>query len=131
LPGRYGVLADNRDPLLLGHGSAALTANLYDVALTAAYLLTHSVATAAAFTCGRLLPSTLFLSLTGALVDRLDRRRLLVGSLLGQAACRAGIVAADERGTLPLAVLCAFVTAALAGPARGPHHRLAHDRAAR
>src|SRR5579871_6670674 len=95
LAGPYQVLGGNRALLLLvlGRGLVTLSATLYEVALTAAaYLLTHSAAAVSALTVVRLLPMALFLSFAGSLIDRFDRRRLMVMALAGQAVCLGALV---------------------------------------
>ncbi len=106
-----------RDLRLLLSGLAASQAGdwLYNLALLAlVYDRTGSSAWVGIATGARVLPMVVLGPLAGALADRLDRRRLLIGSDLVRAACMAALAAVAVTGApIVLApILAALSTAA-------------------
>ena len=97
----FRVAARTRDLRLLLSGLAASQAGdwLYNLALLAlVYDRTGSTTWVGIATAARVLPMVVLGPLGGVLADRLDRRRLLIGSDLLRAACMAALVAVAAGG---------------------------------
>jgi MFS family permease len=86
----YRVLARSRALVwvITGQACSTLGDGLFTVAITVlAYTSTHSVAIVAALTVARLLPYLTVLPMAGMLLDRWNRRWILVGGNTGRALC--------------------------------------------
>jgi MFS family permease len=107
----------HRNLRILFAGQAASDAGdwLYNVALLAlVYERTGSSALLGATTAARMLPLVVLGPLGGVLADRLDRRRLMIGSDVLRAACMAALaaVALTDAPIILAPVLAALCTAA-------------------
>ncbi|MGW6917724.1 MFS transporter [Kitasatospora sp. NPDC054939] len=112
-------LRRNRDFLLLWTGVGASLLGSRAAAVSYGLLVlahTGSGARAGLVTSAALLPSLLVQLPAGALVDRWDRRRLMIGCDLGRAAALATVVLAVAAGHvwLPQLIAVAFVEGSLA-----------------
>lgn len=88
---------------------------LYLVALTVLiYTISHSATAVALLTFVRLLPYALFLPVAGFFVDKWDRKRLLIGALLGRTLCMLGLTLVRTPSTVTLAYLLVFLVTTLA-----------------
>lgn len=114
--GPYRVLVDNRTLQLLfaSHVLSTVIDWLFVVALfILSYRLTHSAAVVALLTLTRLLPYALLVPVGGAITDRVDRKKLMVGANLGRAVVMLGLMFVHSKVTLPVAFPLVFVAALL------------------
>ena len=114
--GPYAVLVGNRPLQLLfaSHVLSTVIDWLYVVALfILSYRLTHSATVVALLTLTRLLPYALLVPVAGAIIDRVDRKKLMVGANLGRAVVMLGLMIVHSKATLPVAFPLVFLAALL------------------
>lgn len=112
--GPYRLLGSSRDiALFLGGQTVSIIGNwLYVAALAIfAYRLTHSANVVALLTFTRLLPYALFLPISGMLVDRWDRKTLMIVADLGRGACMLGLAFIHSAAGIPFAFPLVFISA--------------------
>jgi MFS family permease len=116
LPRPYRVLRGNHALafLVTGQALSSLADWLLALALAVlAYTASHSATIVALLTVTRLLPYGLVLPLAGAVLDRCDRRKLMVGVGVGRALCMLCLLLVQSPTTLPLVFPIAFLSASL------------------
>src|SRR5947209_1576425 len=114
--GPYRILGGNRSLslLLVGQAFSSLADWLLAVVLTVlVYDISHSGTTVSLLTFTRLAPYALVLPWSGVVLDRVDRRLLVVGLGLGRAICMLGLLLVHSPATLPIAFPLVFVSASL------------------
>src|SRR5919108_293553 len=116
LPRPYRVLRGNHALafLVTGQALSSLADWLLALALAVlAYNASHSATIVALLTVPRLLPYGLVLPLAGAVLDRWDRRKVMVGVGAGRALCMLCLLLVQSPTTLPLVFPIAFLSASL------------------
>src|ERR671930_285495 len=117
LPRPYRVLRGNHALafLVTGQALSSLADWLLALALTVlASTASHSATIVALLTLTRLLPYGLVLPLAGAVLDRCDRRKVMVGVGAGRALCMLCLLLlVQSPTTLPLVFPIAFLSASL------------------
>ncbi|GAC1635796.1 MAG: hypothetical protein NVS4B2_23550 [Chloroflexota bacterium] len=112
----YRVLRGNRslDLFIGGQGVSIVGNMLYSVALTIlAYDLTKSATAVAFLSFTRLLPYAVLLPVSGVIVDRWDRTRVMIVADLARTVCMLGLMTIQSRATLLIAFPLVFLNAAL------------------
>ncbi len=110
------VLRGNRalSLLLVGQAFSSLADWLLAVVLSVlVYDVSHSGTTVALLSFTRLVPYGLVLPWSGVVLDRIDRRLLVVALGLGRALCMLGLLVVHSPATLPLAFPLVFVSSSL------------------
>jgi MFS family permease len=112
----HRILRGNRSLslLLVGQAFSSLADWLLAVLLSVlVYDVSHSGTTVALLSFTRLVPYGLVLPWSGIVLDRIDRRLLVIGLGLGRAACMLGLLLVHSRATLPLAFPLVFISSSL------------------
>jgi MFS family permease len=100
--------------LLVGQAFSSLADWLLAVVLSVlVYDISHSGTTVALLSFTRLMPYGLVLPWSGVVLDRIDRRLLVVALGVGRAICMLGLLLVHSEATLPLAFPLVFVSSSL------------------
>lgn len=100
--------------LLCGQACSSLADWLLAVVLSVlVYDISHSGTAVALLSFTRLVPYGVVLPWSGIVLDRIDRRILVIGLGLGRAVCMLGLLLVHSRATLPLAFPLVFVSSSL------------------
>src|SRR5947209_10469634 len=116
MPQPYSVLRGDStlSRLVIGQGLSSLADWLLAVVLTVlTYDVTHSGTVLSILILTRAAPYALVLPWSGLVLDRIDRRLLMVGLGVGRAACMLGLLLVRSPETFPLVFPLLFASSSL------------------